>query len=220
MSKRPDFRLVAQHAVLYHTERLAMRQMSHSDLWPLWNATRHPEFNKGVLWSQPDDPVDVARRTIRLSLAAECGDIAAVSAVLRETGQWGAVFRYLMLDEDLELGLWSHPTLWGNGIGTEVTRLAVFAAFLEVGVTSMCARVAASNRPAVRVLEKAGLTYAGEYPSKHESLGVVERQLFRITREQFQNLPPEMTAVAHNITRFDPISDSFEVLAHHARYPE
>ncbi len=211
--------MLSKRAAFYHTERLAMRQMSLSDLWPLWHTTRHPEFNKGVLWSQPDDLVDIARRTDGLSLAAARGDIAAVSAVLKETGQWGAVFRYLMLDEELELGLWSHPTLWGKGMGTEVTRLAVFAAFLEMGVASMCARVAASNRPAVRVLEKAGLTHAGVYPSEHESLGMVELQLFRITREQFENLPPEMTAVAHNITRFDPIAGSFEALAHHSKDP-
>lgn len=214
MRNRPDFQLLARRAAFYHSDRLAMRQFSISDLWPLWETTRNPSFNKGVLWPQPSQVEEIARRTDGLTVAAARGDIAAVSAVVRTTGQWAALFRYLTLDGELELGLWSNPALWGAGMGTEVTRLAVFAAFLELGVDSMCARVASANVPAVRVLQKAGLTYVGEYPSSHEAGGTVDRQLFRITREQFAALDPEGTAVAHNITRYDPVMGTFEKLAH------
>ena len=49
-----DFEELVAKLQFVHTERLALRPLVFADAWPLWDATRNPAFNAGLLWAQPD----------------------------------------------------------------------------------------------------------------------------------------------------------------------
>lgn len=63
-------------------------------------------------------------------------------------GEW-ALFYYLL------------PDFWGKGVATQAVQQAVFLAFGEMGLHSLCARCRADHGASLRVLQKAGFTEAG-----------------------------------------------------------
>jgi RimJ/RimL family protein N-acetyltransferase len=54
-----------------------------------------------------------------------------------------------------------HPAWWGRGLATEGARAALRVGFEEHGLPRIISVTAASNTAARRVMEKAGLRYAG-----------------------------------------------------------
>lgn len=67
---------------------------------------------------------------------------------------------------EAELGYWIGRPYWGLGYATEAACAAVAFAFAGAGVERVVALPLADNAPSRRVLEKAGLRFAGLCPAE------------------------------------------------------
>lgn len=182
MRTDPFVHLRAQvpHAV---TKRLALRALTPADAGPLYGATFHPEFNKNLMWSRPDSHEQVQDRVNQIIRQSEGPCLAAFCAVNRQTGEWVSLYRLIMTcTHEAEMGLWTHPSYWGGGYGTELTHAAIDLAFRTTDLNTLMAAASPSNPGACRVLEKCGLE-AGPVESRMTDDGrIVPLIQFRIKR--------------------------------------
>jgi RimJ/RimL family protein N-acetyltransferase len=183
-----DFEDLATELQLVHTGRLALRPLALADAWPLWAATRNPAFNAGLLWSQPDNELEVFSRVEAIVQAAQRGRLAAVSAVCRDTGQWVGLFRFLPHGSNpgaVEMGLWVHPTFWHGRVSLELGKACVSAAFSLSTVQLLVGAAAPANRGACQLNQLCGMLPIRNVWRKHETLADVELIEHEITREQW-----------------------------------
>lgn len=184
-----DFQEFANELQLVHTPRLALRPLALADAWPLWEATRNPAFNSGLLWAQPAQTSEVFERVEAIMQAAQQGRLAAVSAVVKETGQWVGLFRFLPHAANplgaVEMGIWTHPVFWHGRVSLELCKACVSAAFSLSNVQLLVGAVAPSNRGACLLNRMIDLVPVRTVWRKHETLGDVELIEHELTRQQW-----------------------------------
>lgn len=183
-----DFRELSDQLERVYSNRLALRPLALSDGWPLFEATRNPEFNKTLLWPQPETPFEVLGRIQIIMNAAARGGLAALSAVQKQTGEWVSLYRFQPYEADksvVEMGLWTHEKFWGDRYGLELTQACVDSAFSLSDISSLIGCTSVENPAACKILERAGM-HATQIVLR-QSETKVERlsQEFQITREQW-----------------------------------
>ena len=168
------------------TARLVLREASPADGWALFDAARNPKFNRLLVWPQPDEPAQAVQRMEAICLAQSRGRMSAVSACLKETGAWVALFRFQPygLDPDItEIGLWIHPDYWNSNLGTELTQACMGVAFSMPEVHTLLGATLPANKGAIKVLLNCGLTYTNNVTRHHEDGRAVDVCEHRITRD-------------------------------------
>jgi len=71
----------------------------------------------------------------------------------------------------VNLGYWIGESFWGNGIASESVKLVINYAFSVLRLEEVYAYVYSQNKPSIRVLEKNGMTRAGEVNEYSKKLG-------------------------------------------------
>src|SRR5262245_7790173 len=144
------------------SERVALRPVALSDAWPLFVATRNPQFNRHLLWARPDNEEQVLKRVRMIMEAPRRGRLTALSAVQRATGEFIALFRFqphATLPDTIEMGIWLHDKYWHGRYSLELGRLCVSAAFtLSSQVQLLLGASAPENRGSCRLMEQVGMT--------------------------------------------------------------
>lgn len=168
-----------------HSSRLVLRPVCLSDAWPLFQATRAPVFNQHLAWDQPSGLDAVIERVNAIMTASRQGRITAMSAVLKSTGAWVSLFRFLPWERDpkaVEVGIWTHVDYWHGRYSLELGRMCVDAAFVETPVDRVVGLSLPENRGSCQLMEAVGMLPTGEGARVAENgrrLQVVEYQLSR-----------------------------------------
>jgi len=157
-----DFLELTQALECSFSERVALRPVALCDAWPLYVATRNPQFNRHLLWPRPDNEEMVLRRVRMIMEASRRGRLTALSAVRRATGEFIALFRFqphATLPGTIEMGIWLHDKFWHGRYSLELGRLCVSAAFaLSDRVQLLLGASALENRGSCRLMEAVGMT--------------------------------------------------------------
>jgi RimJ/RimL family protein N-acetyltransferase len=172
--------------------RLALRQVALADAWPLYQATRNPQFNRHLMWDRPEGDAQVLQRIDAIVDASRRGAMAAVSAVVRETGEWVSLYRfqpYAADPEALEMGLWTHERFWRGGYSLELTRACIDAAFEISDAERLIAAAAPENEGSCRVLEAGGLQPGELVLRSAESGRRVPLREYQLTRSAWAARP-------------------------------
>ena len=185
-----DFRTLAYHLERCHTRRIALRPVTLTDAWPLFQATRHPTFNRWLLWPQPHADAQVRPRIERIVEASAKGQLAAVSAVVKDTGEWISLFRFQPFrdaDDAMEMGIWTHHRFWHGRYSLELGRLCIDAAFTACpDLARLVGASSPDNLPSCKLMELCGLR-AGELALRDtEGDAPLELREYHVTRDQWQ----------------------------------
>ena len=144
-----------------HTQRLLIRDLepggddAYAALYTNRRVTRYLPFGAR------DD--SGARRQFTGILAgrdSSRGEAWEMGVELRQaTGLVGACDLTWHSSREAEIGYLLDPVQWGSGLGLELVRGLLAAAFLELGVARVLAHVEVSNRRSIALLERAGLAW-------------------------------------------------------------
>jgi len=184
-----DYFALTQELERVFTPRLALRPIALSDAWPLFQATRNPDFNKHLLWEQPDSELLVLDRVNTIVESARRGRLSAMSAVLKSTGEWVSLYRFQPSANDAktaEMGIWTSDKFWNGRFSLELTRACIDAAFTLSEVSSLIGGASPHNRSSCKLLEFCGLTLFTTCIRHSETFVEVPAQEFRITRQQWR----------------------------------
>jgi RimJ/RimL family protein N-acetyltransferase len=183
-----DFGTLTENLERVFTPRLVLRPLALADAWPLYAATRNPKFNRELLWAQPANVQAVLERIEVIMDSARSGRLAALCAVVKDTGEWVSLFRFQPQFADpslVEMGIWTHDKFWGDHYSFELTSSCVDAAFTFSETPSLCAATSALNRGALGVLAQCGLTPTHLACRRTEQGLENEYQEFMISRAQW-----------------------------------
>jgi RimJ/RimL family protein N-acetyltransferase len=143
------------------TSRLQLRPIEEADLDALVELDGFPEVREAVDPFREHIPADVAaRRAYEARLVGRLGFLAAVE---RESGLLVGWFQFERSAEgsgEIELGYRLRPDVWGLGLASEGARALVAEAMSRADVSRVYAHALLSNRGSIRVMQKAGLSYA------------------------------------------------------------
>lgn len=185
-----DYRGLAAQLERVHSPRLALRPLALSDGWPLYRATRNPDFNRHLMWTQPaDEPVLMERVDVIIE-ASRRGQLAAMSAVLKDTGEWVALFRFqphASGAEVIEMGLWTNDRFWHDGYSVELTRACIDATFSLSAARAMVGAAAPANLASSRVLERCGLVPSQQVYRQGELETEVPLQEYIVSRAHWMS---------------------------------
>ncbi|HMB90375.1 MAG TPA: GNAT family N-acetyltransferase, partial [Rhodothermales bacterium] len=148
------------------TPRCRLRVPAVTDLPHIFEATRYPGFNEGMLW-EPPDTLDELDEPLRRSLEAwQAAEKFSFSIDLRASGTFAGRISIRPTDEPRRwnIGFWLHPQHQGNGYMREAA-----TAILRFGFETLAAEVieacyATWNTPSERVLKAIGMTFEKHLP--------------------------------------------------------
>jgi RimJ/RimL family protein N-acetyltransferase len=183
-----DFIELTEQLERVHTSRLALRPIALCDAWPLFAATRNPEFNKNLLWTQPSDDLPVLDRIQTIMDVARRGGMTALSAVLKSTGEWVSLYRFQPYEADprmVEMGIWTHEKFWQDRYSFELTQACVDSTFALTDIPLLIGGASPDNRASCRILERCGLTPTCIIHRQSETKVERRSQEFQITRAQW-----------------------------------
>lgn len=155
-----DFLELTDRLERAHSRRVALRPVSLTDAWPLFQATRNEAFNQYLLWPRPRHESELLRRLNLIAGEARKGRLCAVSAVSKQTGEWIGLFRFLphaRRSGAVEMGLWTHDRFWHGRYSLEIGRLCVAAAFTLSNVQTLIGASAPANRSSCELMRLVGM---------------------------------------------------------------
>lgn len=184
-----DFHQLTLELERAHSRRIALRPVALSDAWPLYQASRNPLFNQHLLWSQPETEREVLDRVSVIVDAARKGRLAGISAVVKETGDWISLFRFvphINRPGAVEMGIWTHDRFWHGRYSLELGRLCVSAAFALSSVNMLIGAASPENKPSCQLMRLCGLRPLDLVMRDHEAGHKVLLEEFGITRTEWE----------------------------------
>ena len=150
--------------VILETDRLLLRQYVEEDAEAFFRLNTDPD----VLRFVPDQPLLSVEQARQLLIDHPIADyrkhgFGRGPCILKSTGeQIGfAGLKYLEELGEVDVAYRLLPAYWGQGLATEAARASVRYGFAELGLRRIIGLVMPENTASARVLEKAGLHYAG-----------------------------------------------------------
>lgn len=188
-----DFRQLTEHLERIYSRRIALRPVSLADAWALYEATRNPLFNQHLLWEQPRSEEDVLQRVNAIVDASRRGQMAALSAVVKKTGEWVSMFRFQTYAADpaaMEMGIWTHDRFWQGRYSVELSHLCVDAAFATCGVDKLVGASSPDNRSSCRLMESCGMKPMDIVTRRTETGATLVLQEYVATRSEWLKVRP------------------------------
>lgn len=176
---------------MIYGKRIRLRKVERADLPRFVEWFNDPEVRRGVSMFLPiSGDEETAWYEAMLKRPQE---ERALAVELREGESWRLVgntglFEFDWIARCAEFGLAiGDKSVWGQGIGTEVTRLVLQHGFETLNLKRIFLRVFANNPGAMRAYEKAGYVLEGRLRKHHFSHGqYVDVLLMGVLREEWE----------------------------------
>lgn len=171
------------------TEQYCLSLPKEADIPAIYQATKHPGFNDGMLWDPPETQEELLLPLQNNIKAWELGD--GYSFTIEKKGESQLLGRISIRQVNetgiWNVGFWTHPTAQGKGVMTEALAGVLNFGFTVLSATSIEACHAIWNKASERVLQKNGfklLAYL-EQGFKKRGKWVAENKL-AITRLEWE----------------------------------
>jgi ribosomal-protein-alanine N-acetyltransferase len=167
------------------TPRTRLVPWEEDDWAPFQRLCRDPRVMRhiwgGALWNEEKAREFVARQRRCLAERGYC--MWKVTAP-HEAGPLGLCgLQPLAGTDEIEIGWWLVPELWGQGIATEAARAVLRFGFEDAALGHIAAVAMPDNGASIRIMEKLGMSLVG--PAMHKGHAVVK---YSIARERFDDL--------------------------------
>jgi len=142
-----------------------------------------------LLWEQPASEAAVFQRVDAIIQASLRGRMSAISAVVKDSGEWVALFRFQPYQSDaraLEMGVWVHDRFWHGRYSLELGRLCVDACFDVSSAERLVGAAALANRSSCQLMMHVGMSPARLVKRPTESGASVELQEYELMRADWE----------------------------------
>lgn len=169
------------------TTRCRLRHIDRADLPHIFDATRHPGFNDGMMWGPPAVMEDLLVPHLQNVEAWQAGTSWCFTIETRAERIFiGRIIIRRQYEGAGKIGYWIHPLQQGKGYAKEAAACVVRFGFEQLEMESISADHAVWNTASRRVLEHAGFSFVEHIPHGFTKRGewVAEDRL-AITRDEW-----------------------------------
>jgi RimJ/RimL family protein N-acetyltransferase len=153
--------------ICLETPRLVLREFEEADLDLLVELDSDPEVMGYINGGAPSDREIIRREVLPRWLAfyERPGSFGYWAAIERGTGRFVGWFHFRPCNcpGEIELGYRLKRSAWGRGYATEGSRALISKGFAELGLRRVVAVAMAGNAASIRVMERAGLQFDGNF---------------------------------------------------------
>jgi [ribosomal protein S5]-alanine N-acetyltransferase len=179
---------VIPHDFTIETARCLLRCSSVDDIPSIFEATRVPEFHKGMESEAPETIEQLYDALTENSLAWAAGRL--FSFTIADPSSNRLIGRIGIHKNNRlgvwNLGFWTHPEHQGRGYMTESVTAIIAFGFDRLDAAQIEACYALWNKSSQRVLEKAGMKFVGYIPHAFQKKGRwIEANKMRITKQEW-----------------------------------
>ncbi len=96
-----------------YSQTFFVRNFVKTDIFPLFEATRHPEFNKFLLWKQPESLEDLLPQVKLLQLQERRNEMFIFSLCDKKDGRWLGIVKGIPYRDGIDLSFWLSEEMWG-----------------------------------------------------------------------------------------------------------
>lgn len=151
-------KLISLETVL-ETGRLSLRRPLERGIAFIFEATRYPGFNDGMMWDPPERPEECQIPYENAVKAWQAGERYTFTVELKGVGVPVGRLALEQREHGVSAGYWTHPKHQNYGYMTEALEAALRLAFGALELRSVEARHADWNLASRRVLEKCGFRF-------------------------------------------------------------
>jgi RimJ/RimL family protein N-acetyltransferase len=169
----------------YRVGHLVFRPLFKGDAFPLFDATRNPDFNQHLLWSAPETAEELITQVNLLRREHKLNRAAVYSMCDRLTGRWVGFIKFAPYLDAFSIAIWIHPNSWKSTVGFTASRFALEAAMDLAKVPKLYAYIKAENTPMQDMSEKCGYVYLKNIEIEHADGYMVDAKLYELTQENW-----------------------------------
>ena len=163
--------------IYLETERLVLRRFSEADIDHLVDLDSDPAVTRYINGGKPTSREFVVQQVMPriLSYYADLVDQGIWAAIDKESHDfigWFHLRPNRTNPAETELGYRLKHKYWGQGIATEGSQALLKKGFKELGVDIAVAIADPNNFASIRVMEKVGMSYLGEFKEADDFLVV------------------------------------------------
>lgn len=160
---------VGRRNIILETPRLYLREMTPADAENAYLLNLDPEVVQ-YTGDGPFESVEEAKTFLEKYDHYRKYGFGRWAVILKETGEylgWCGLKYTADLDE-FDIGFRFFKKHWNKGYATEASKPCIELGFKKFNMPEIVGRAIKANTGSIRVLEKCGLTYAGEYDFEGE----------------------------------------------------
>lgn len=166
-----------------HVGNTAFRLVARCDAFPLFEATRHADFNRFLLWAAPVDEKGTAIQVDKLIRECTLNKAAILSLCDRITGTWIGLVRLEPYGDGFEMGLSLHPMAWAKGVVASAGRAVIETLLAHVGDLPVYVRVRPGNVRMEKICAFYHFEAIDQVTDTHARDGLVNLHLFRLRKD-------------------------------------
>jgi RimJ/RimL family protein N-acetyltransferase len=170
-----------------HVNALSFRPVARCDAFPLFEASRHPEFNRFLLWPAPQKEQGTVLQVDKLIREWLLNMTATFSIVERMSGTWVGLVKLFpykdpkgVLQDGVEMSLMIHSNAWATGVVERAGRGVVQTLLDVLPGLPIYIRFRVGNTKMEKVCRHYKFEYLGPTTEKHLIEGDIDLKLFRV----------------------------------------
>ncbi len=134
-----------------YSKTFFVRNFVRTDVFPLFEATRHPDFNKFSLWPQPESVNTLLPQVKLLELQDRRNEMFIFSLCDKKDGRWLGVVKGTPYRDGIDLSFWLTEEMWGLRSFHVFYFIEDFI-FLETKFDNIYIRMHTENKKVVRAV--------------------------------------------------------------------
>ena len=167
-------------------KHVTFRNLSRADAFPLFQATRHPDFNRFLLWVAPVQESDIMPQVDKLVREGALGNAVVLSICEKDTAAWLGLAIIKPFRDGLELSLYLHPSTWNKGIVFTTGRAVIEVMMQNSPGTPIYSRVHPGNRRMKKIFSHYHFEAVEGEAAVHDAHGQLELEVYLLNQTAWQ----------------------------------
>jgi RimJ/RimL family protein N-acetyltransferase len=155
----------------YTIKGVLFRPLARCDAFPLFDATRNPDFNRHLLWSAPETEQQAPVQVDKLIRQNTLQNVVAQSICKKSTGEWLGYLLFKPFKDGVELGIALHPRTWNTRLTLTAITALIQTTIDALPGTPIYSRVLPANKRMRKICLFYGFELAGEAKELHTTTG-------------------------------------------------
>ena len=177
----------------YYTENFIYRPFVKADTFPLFDATRNPEFNHYLLWDAPKDIAELTEQVDMLLREQLMNQSVLISICEKNNGQWIGFIKFVHYSNNIEISFWIHPNYWKSKFPSYALSSIIHIVFTNIhDLNGIYAKFHHDNLKVQKLASKYNFVYEKSFNVQHQFGHFFQADLYFLDKKNFPSCPIEV----------------------------
>jgi RimJ/RimL family protein N-acetyltransferase len=178
----------------YYTNDFIYRPFVKADTFPLFEATKNPEFNRYLLWNAPKDISELSEQVEMLLREQSMNQATIISICEKNNGQWIGFIKLIHYENNIEMSFWIHPNYWKSHFPNDSLNTIIQIIFSNIkNLQGIYAKFHHDNIKVQKLALKYNFIYQKSFNVQHKLGHFFQADLYFLSRENYPTYSLELS---------------------------